>query len=107
MLTAETTACPRHNDHSTVAEFAHGGGSYETAPMRYGVTIFATDRNQQTGTQMEYDAAGRVTNTIRRLGARITIEWGTNGVPRSFVADWGTPISTNSILSYVARVGVE
>jgi RHS repeat-associated protein len=63
-----------------------------------GRAVFTMDRNGVTGTRTDYDALGRVTNSVRFINARIDLSRDsyTIGVWHSTVGAYGTPISTNS-----------
>jgi YD repeat-containing protein len=63
-----------------------------------GRAVLSTDRNGVTGTRTEYDALGRMMNTVRLTGVSIDlVEDTTNaGQTRSVIGSGGTPISTNS-----------
>jgi RHS repeat-associated protein len=61
-----------------------------------GKPVYTSDRNGITGARMDYDLAGRVTNTVRLTNITITISAIGDGVWSSSLASAGTPYSTNS-----------
>jgi RHS repeat-associated protein len=61
-----------------------------------GRPIFVSDRNGITGTRTDYDAAGRVTNSVRLTNMVINVTQVSDGIWASAVASNGVPCSTNS-----------
>jgi len=64
--------------------------------------ILTTDANGITGTRMEYDADGRVTNVIRLENVKVNLIPDANvpGLLTTVVVCWGTGLSTNSTTYY-------
>ena len=65
-----------------------------------GKPIYTADCNGITGTRTDYDAAGRVTNTIRLTNVSITISPVSDGIWTTITNSAGTPYSTNSTEYY-------
>ena len=88
-----------YDPRGNLIQATHPNGTFtRTVYDDNGRVILATDRNQITGTRTEYDAIGRVTNTVRLTGVSIDIvpDIDNPGQMRSVIGSAGTALSANA-----------